>query len=247
MNPVAILQTLGPIDAKSIRRDSFLRWILAIPLIIGALLRWGLPALTSWLAQAHDFDLTPYHTLITSYLVVLMIPLILGQVLGFMLLDERDDGTLRALLVTPMPIEGYLLYRIGIPLLGSSVLALAVLLAASVVPLPWYQLAPIAVLYAFETPMMTLLMASMCENKVQGFAFSKTVGNVMLIPVAAYFLDPPWQYAAGVFPPFWPLKAFWLASAGADGFWLVIAVGLVAHVAGLAWMAKRFVRSVHRQ
>lgn len=246
MNPVAILKTLGPIDAKTIRRDSFLRWFLFIPLLLGAGLYWGLPALSQWLLGEHDFDLAPYHTLIVSYLVVLMVPLILGQVLGFVLLDERDDGTLRALLVTPMSIEGYLAYRIGLPLLGSSVIAVAVLVLANLAPLPWYQLGPIALLYAIETPIMTLLMAGLCENKVQGFAFSKTVGNLLLIPVAAYFVDPPWQYLAGVFPTFWPLKAFWLASEGAPGYWTTIAVGLAVHVAVLAWLVKRFNRNIRR-
>ena len=196
--------------------------------------------------DAHDFDLVPYHTLITSYLIVLMIPMILGQVLGFLLLDERDDGTLRALLITPMSMEGYLAYRIGIPLLGSSAIAVGVLALAKIAPLPMVQLLPIALLYAIETPIMTLLMAGMCENKVQGFAFSKTVGNLALIPVAAYFVAPPWQYLAGVFPPYWPLKAFWLASAGASGYWATIAVGLVVHVALLAWLIKRFNRNIRR-
>jgi fluoroquinolone transport system permease protein len=246
MNPVAVLKTLGPIDAKTLRRDSFLRWIVCLPLLLGAVLYWFVPALTQWLIGEHGFDLAPYHTLITSYLVVLMVPVILGQVLGFMLLDERDDGTLRALLITPMSMEGYLLYKIGIPLLGSSVIVMGVLTLGNLAPLPWYQLGPIALLYAIETPIMTLLMAGMCENKVQGFAFGKTVGNILLIPVAAYFLDPPWQYLAGIFPPFWTLKAFWLASEGAPGYWITIAVGLAVHVAALAWLVDRFQRNIRR-
>jgi fluoroquinolone transport system permease protein len=246
MNALAILRTLGPIDARTLRRDSFLRWIVLLPLLLGAGLYWFVPALTQWLITEYDFDLVPYHTLITSYMTVLMVPVILGQVLGFMLLDERDDGTLRALLITPMPIEGYLAYRIGLPLLGSSVIVIAVLVLANLAPLPWYQLGPIALLYAIETPIMTLLMAGMCENKVQGFAFGKTVGNIMLIPVAAYFVDPPWQYLAGVLPPFWTLKAFWLASEGSPGFGVTIAVGLAVHIAALAWLIKRFNRNIHR-
>ncbi len=245
MNPVAILTALGPIDAKALRRDSFLRWIVLLPLLLGAGLYWFVPALTQWLSSEYDFDLVPYHTLITSYMIVLMVPVILGQVLGFMLLDERDDGTLRALLITPMSIEGYLAYKIGVPLLGSSAIVVAVLALSNLAPLPWYQLGPIALLYAIETPIMTLLMAGLCENKVQGFAFAKTVGNVMLIPVAAYFVDPPWQYLAGVLPPFWTLKAFWLASEGAPGYWVAIAVGFAAHIAALAWLVKRFNRNLH--
>ena len=173
-------------------------------------------------------------------------PVILGQVLGFMLLDERDDGTLHALLITPMSMKGYLAYKIGVPLLGSSVIVMAVLSLGNLAPMPGYQLVPIALLYAIETPIMTLLMAGMGENKVQGFAFGKTVGNILLIPVAAYFLDPPWQYLAGVFPPFWTLKAFWLASEGAPGYWIAIAIGFVAHIGALVWLVARFNRNIRQ-
>jgi len=53
LNPVAILKTLGPIDAKALRRDSFLRWIVFIPLLLGAVMFWGVPALTQ-LPQFRD-------------------------------------------------------------------------------------------------------------------------------------------------------------------------------------------------
>lgn len=246
MTAVAILKTLAPIDAKAIRRDSLLRWMLLIPLLLIAALQWGLPALSEWLATSHGFDLAPYHTLIVSYLIVVMGPVLIGQVLGFMLLDERDDDTLRALLITPLPIEGYLAYRIGLPMLASAVVTMGALAFLDSVPLPWHQLAPIAVLYAIEAPIIALIMVGMCSNKVQGFAFSKASGQVLMLPAAAWFLDPPWQYAAGVFPTYYPLKAFWLASAGAPGYWLAIAIGLIVHIAVLAWLIRRFNRNIHR-
>jgi fluoroquinolone transport system permease protein len=115
MRTLAVIRALAPIDAKSIRRDSYLGWVLLIPLGIAALLRWGVPGLTDWLAVSLDFDLAPYYVLITSYAAALMVPLLIGQLLGFLLLDERDDDTLTALLVTPLPLEDYLAYRIGLP------------------------------------------------------------------------------------------------------------------------------------
>jgi fluoroquinolone transport system permease protein len=45
-----------------------------------------------------------------SFLVVVM-PALVGMVIGFLLLDQRDDQTLAALQVTPLTLNGYLIYR----------------------------------------------------------------------------------------------------------------------------------------
>ena len=46
------------------------------------------------------------------------------MVLGFLLLDQRDDQTLTALQVTPLSLNGYLAYRISLPMLISLVTTL---------------------------------------------------------------------------------------------------------------------------
>ncbi len=247
MRALAVVRALAPIDAKNIRRDSYLGWALFLPLGIAALVRWGVPWPSDWLALTLDFELAPYYVLITSYAVALMVPLLIGQLLGFLLLDERDDGTLTVLLVTPLPLEGYLAYRVGLPLLTCSLLVALAVHATDLAGLPFTLLGPIALLYALEAPMLTLLMASVCENKVQGFALVKAVGAAPLLAAAAYFLEEPWQYAAGVIPTFWPLKAFWLASQGSStAYWTVIAVGLALHGALLALLLRHFSRVLHR-
>ena len=108
MRARAILGTLGPIDARSIGRDSLLAWMLPFPLVMAAILRFGVPALALRLESELGFDLRPYYPLITAYFAVLFAPLLVGMLVGFVLLDERDDETLKALLVTPLPFEQYL-------------------------------------------------------------------------------------------------------------------------------------------
>ena len=36
MRALAVIRALGPIDAKLIRRDSFLGWVLFLPLLLAA-------------------------------------------------------------------------------------------------------------------------------------------------------------------------------------------------------------------
>ena len=70
MRAAHAFRALGPIDARSIRRDSMLLWMSFLPLAIGALTRWLLPELTEILQSEFAFDLTPYRHLVASYLFV---------------------------------------------------------------------------------------------------------------------------------------------------------------------------------
>ena len=244
MKAIQIVRALGPIDWKSVQRESLQAWMLTLPFLILALLRFAVPAVTEWLLREFQFDLVPYHALMVSYFVVLFVPMVLGQVLGFLLIDEREADTLTALFVTPLSVTGYLAYRIGLPVLLSMALALALLPAAGLVSLPWRQVLPVAFIAALEAPMIALFLASVARNKVQGFALGKVMGSLQLIPIAVFFVDPPLQYLAGLLPTYWPVKAFWVAHQGGDGFALWVALGLAVHVGVLALLGRWFARTV---
>ncbi|PHP51699.1 hypothetical protein [Actinomyces ruminis] len=41
-------------------------------------------------------------------------PVLMGTVVGFMLLADKEDGTWRAVAVTPVSLRGYLVWRAGL-------------------------------------------------------------------------------------------------------------------------------------
>jgi fluoroquinolone transport system permease protein len=174
--------------------------------------------------------------------------MIVGMVVGFLLLDERDDRTLDALLVTPLSPRAYLLYRLALPVvLGTGTTAAAVAIAG-LVTVGWVPLLAVLLLAAIETPVMSLFLAGFAENKVQGFALVKGLGAVLLAPVVAWFVEMPWQLLAGAVPSYWPLRAYW--SAGSQGigreFWLVLAAGFAYHALLVILLLRRFERVVRR-
>ncbi|NQU27711.1 MAG: hypothetical protein HQ528_05435, partial [Candidatus Marinimicrobia bacterium] len=75
MNIVRVYRSLGPVDARSVLRDSLLQWRLVIPFLPALIVRWGVPALSDWLKLEYGFDLTPYYILIMSYFL-LIIPML---------------------------------------------------------------------------------------------------------------------------------------------------------------------------
>ncbi len=75
------------------------------------ILRLLTPGIAAWLKVVHNFSLASFYPLVLSIFLVLQVPVMYGVVIGFLVLDERDDGTLEALRVTPVSMSAYAYYR----------------------------------------------------------------------------------------------------------------------------------------
>jgi fluoroquinolone transport system permease protein len=245
MRVTSILRALGPIDAQSVRRDTLLRWMVLLPLGQAVLVRLGWPLLEARIQTLFQLDLAPYHTLIASTFLVL-VPQIFGMVIGFLLLDQRDDNTLMALQVTPMSLDGYLAYRVLVPLVLSALMLLAVIPLLGLVEVAFVPLLISALTSAALTPLFALFLAAFAANKVQGFALAKGLGIILLPALIAYFVPLPWQLALGLSPVYWPLKLFWELQAGAPDAWLYGLVGLAYQGLLLLALLRRFQRVMTR-
>lgn len=239
MRALQAIRALGPIDARSIHRDAFLRWMIGIPIVVALLFRWAIPALGKHLLAAYGFDLSGYHGLIASFLLLLT-PGLVGMVIGFLLLDQRDDHTLTALQVTPLTLNGYLLYRLLMPMALSAVMTLLIYPIAALVQVPWLIVLGFALSAAPFAAIYALFLAAFAANKVQGFALMKAIGAVLWPPIVAYFVDSNWQLLCGIVPTYWPVKAFWLWYAGQSGAIIYLAIGLCYQLLLVVLLLRRF-------
>ena len=236
---MGVFATIGRSDLLNFRRDSMLQFLLIYPFILGGILRLLLPWVQSGLQESIGFDLREYHLLIVSFFGLLIIPQLVGFLVGTFLLDEKDQDTLTALMVTPMPIRAYALYRALTPALVTVLGILVVVPFINILALPFEQLLPLAISAAPLGPMMALLIASLAKNKVEGLAVMKGLGVFLLIPIAAWFVPEPWQWLLGVFPTYWAAKGYWLASAGEPFLW-VAAFGFLYTCAIVTVLLRRF-------
>lgn len=239
-----MLRAFGANDLRSVRRDSLLIYMLAIPPLMVVLARLILPAATGYLSRNFGFDLVPYYPMLLSFFFVLQIPLLFGVLVGLMVLDEKDDDTLTALRVTPISISGYALYKGGAAVVLSFVyvlvaLPLTGLLPASLLP----AVAPSAVLSGLMAPIFALVIATFAANKVEGLALMKVLSIFMLGPLAAYFVGSSWQLLFGLLPTYWPAKAFWVAGEGGN-FWPHVLAGLAYALLLISLLLRRFRQKV---
>jgi fluoroquinolone transport system permease protein len=228
---MSAVAAFGRNDLRTVRRDTLLVMVMIGPFGYAAAL-WFLPALTGYLAQGWAFDLTPYHSLIISAFCVLGPPLLLGAVLALQLLDERDQNTLVALRVTPVPPAVYPAYRAAVIGVLTAVSVIASLAITGQVPGHVLAMSvPIAVVAGLLAPLIGFTMSALGRNKVEALAVMRVVGlAVFTLPAIPFFIaDSPWQLAFGILPPYWPVKAFWEAWEGNDAFWPYALGGLAYH------------------
>jgi fluoroquinolone transport system permease protein len=239
------LRALSAVDALSISRDSLLRGMALVPLGLAIASRWLFPAAVAQIGTLLGIDLQPLYPQFMSYVLLLLAPAICGMVVGFVLLDQRDDGTLTALQVTPLPLTAYLAYRLAVPMLLSLAMTLLALAISGLLALSFPQLLLLALAAAPLAPLGALFLGAYAANKVQGFALQKALGVFMLAPFIGALLPMPWQLLAGLVPTYWPAALLWALADGSAHAWALLPIGLLYQGLLLFFLLRRLKRVVH--
>jgi fluoroquinolone transport system permease protein len=222
-------------DMKQIYRDPMLLISLVGPFLLILLVRFILPFATA------QFALGAYHELLASFFI-LLIPLLLGIMAGFIMLDERDDKMIDYFAVTPLSKQGYLLYRLLLPGVLTVLYGYIYLEWASPVSLPILDKLLVTVMLAMEAPIICLFLVAIAANKIEGLALSKGVGLVVFVPFIIYFVSEPWNWAGGILPTFWPAKLFLIEGVHLMTSPFIGGLGAGIHIFYIFQLSKRFLR-----
>jgi fluoroquinolone transport system permease protein len=245
MSRASQVRALARNDVRLIGRDRFVIGLGLYIIAMSLVLRFVLPGITASLLAERGFDLTAFYSLLNSYVSVFLGGLLGGMVFGFTLLEAREDGTIRAVLVSPLPLDRYVGYRVlSAYVFCAVIIPLQAVLVGAALP-PAGALVAISLVGALMGPAWAFINATYADNKVSAFALMKALGGSGLILIGAFFLDEPLQFVAGVFPPYWVVKAYWVAIDGGP-WWAYLGVGLVLLLATLVFLSRRLIRVLHR-
>ena len=236
------LSALAQKDARIVYRDRFMLFIALYALVIAIACRIIVP----WIPVLQlDFYLAPA--------VVLTGPFLLGTLMGFALIEEREQGTwllIRVLPVRPLRVFAYLS-------LSATALSFVMGLAAALVygfPLPdWPVFLLMLATTSLSAPLVMLFLAAFSSNKIEGMAYSKIVSLTGMTPAAIFVVPPDWQLLGAWCPWYWIYLGLLEAYAGDRvaitaaywpdyPLWLMVAASLVLSLAGALVMARRYTR-----
>jgi len=226
-------------DLRQANRDPMLEVLLFAPILILGLVRFGLPPLQKALLQYTGFDLSPHYPFVFSMVPMLM-PLMVGMVVGFILLDERDENILTVIAVTNLSRSSYLVYKTLLPLLYSSLLSFLSLHLTGRSLFPLFLSAPGVITASLIAPCIAFFLAAYAENKVSGLVLAKAAGVLLIFPVIAYLLPAQWTYLMAPAPTFWISLHFTALAEGKALAWPALAAGLLLMCSLLVFFIRRF-------
>ena len=228
-------------DLRNVLRDSTMVMVLFGPVALFALLGF-LPLIEALLLSELQFDLFPYRPPLVTFLG--LIPgLLFAMIYGFIVLDERDEQIVEVMSVTPLRKEGYLRYKLLIPMLLSFLGPPIIQFSFSLLSLSMTALLPISFMAGLEAGLGVLFLVSFSSNKVEGMAFGKLLGIFYLVIPAVFLWDSPLHWIGCISPPFWIAKASQAALAQDPLVWLHVTLGLAMHLVLLKWMLRKFEES----
>ena len=209
-------------------------------------MRWVIPWATRGVSRRWAFDLTPYQPLIVSHVVVQLAPLLVGLIGAFLLLETREDRTVKALLVSPVPLRSYLLGACTVMVLGATFVVVLEALVIGIGLPPGPALVASGLTGGLAAPVFALMVSALASNKTEAFAYLKVLGVAPLLVSGSYFIPEPLQWLTAVYPPYLAAKAYWVAEAGGSSWPLWLTTGVALSSAWI-WVAMRlFLRAARR-
>jgi len=237
------LTALAQKDLRVVYRDRFMVFIAAYALVLAVLARLGV----GWVPIDNlDLYLAPA--------IVMFGTLLLGTLLGFALIEEREQGTWLLLRVLPLSSKIVFAYFI----VSASFLALVVSFAAAMLygyPVAdWPAFFVMLVASALTAPLIMLLLGALARNKIEGLALSKILSAAGAFPALIFFAPTSWQTVAVWCPLYWLylglLQAYASDPTKLDALnwpayptWLPAVASIVLSLAGMAVLVRIYTRS----
>lgn len=188
-------------EIKKWSRDSMMGFMFIYPIIFGLLGRYLLP----WITKKYGFDFTPFNDLILVILV-LIVPVSYGALMGFSILEDRDDNVLINIGVTPLSIHKFLGFRLILVYLICVISTMFVIWFSKIGDIPNKDMILISLLASLEAPIAGHLTNSFARNKIEGFAIMKAGSSIIIFPIVALFFNNARELLFSFAPGFWSAK-----------------------------------------
>lgn len=189
-------------EFKKWTRDPMMNFMFFYPILFGIVGRYIFPLI----ADSSGFSIERFADLIIVVLV-LMTPFVYGALIGFSILDDKDDHILSAIKVTPLGLNRFLSFRLIIALVLSFVACMYVMWFSNIGDLSLGSMAAISFLASLSAPATGLFINAVANNKIEGFAVMKGAGIIIIFPIIALFFIDKKELFFSFAPGFWPAKA----------------------------------------
>ena len=187
---------------------------------------------------------------IVTFVFIIMMSFFFGAITGFTMLDDKDDYVLFSLRVTPIDVKYYVIIKLVISYLFGFVATFVMIIFTPFLSNASFgQKLLIAILAALQGPILSLLVNAFSSNKVEGFVFMKMSGLILMLPIAAFFVEGPIEFIMAPIPGFWTARMVGMhlsfAPDGMLSFLLYFIFGVLVNLLLLTLLFRFFQKRNH--
>lgn len=227
-------------DIKFIARDPMLLFAILAPFFVILFLRLLFPLIDGFIFLKTGFQPDKYYSLIAISMIPI-IPILVGMVYAFILLDENELHILRIISVTPAGMKNFLFMQMMMPaFLGFFMVLISIFLTNPVHSEGWLRTIFVAFLLSTQSSFVFLFIGSLAGNRVEGLALSKLYGVFLIAVPLGLLLHHPWNYFAFFSPLYWSACA-WECSAPVESL-IYGAISMVITFVCIAILFRHFLR-----
>lgn len=161
------------------------------------------------------------------------------------IVEEKEQGTLMALLVTPVRTLDVLVAKWLLGVILAAFMGVVSLVLNGAMGANWPEVVFVVVVAAMLSAMLGIVVGVFAKDSAMMFGIVKGAGIFLFMP-AAFYLFPDWpQWIATLFPLYWIIEPIWQVSVMGESLTtvvheLAVAVGIIVALGVLAaWLAKR--------
>lgn len=222
-------------DFKLIFRDPSLRAFLFLPVILFALIIWGVPPLF----EKYE-SIEPYLS------IILMVGVIENTqmfcfISSMVLIDEKESRVASTYGVIPLSKAEYIISRFLFPYLITVLLNVILLVVQPFFSLSWNLILLISMLSGCIVPVYALGINSIVKNRMQGMVYVKAFNILVLVPLTALFVPKSIMHLFGVLPTHWVFQTIEQVTAGNSAIWMII-IGFIYFGLLTLWVSRLFLK-----
>jgi ABC-2 type transport system permease protein len=161
------------------------------------------------------------------------------------LVEEKEQGTLMAMLVTPVRPSEVLVAKWLLGTLFASVMAMVTLVLNGAIGANWFEVAVVVLVAGALSSMIGLLIGLFARDSTVMFGLVKGMGAFLFAPALFYIFTEWPQWIARIFPLYWVIEPIWQVSIMGGSlsqvwFELLVALGITVALLPVAlWLARR--------
>ncbi|WP_028596181.1 hypothetical protein [Paenibacillus assamensis] len=233
-------------EGKRLQSERMQLLLMASPLLLIGMTVYVLPVIHQSISMYDQINLNAYYPHLFGMFVCL-IPLMLGVVAGFALLEERDEQLIAYYSITPISRQGYMIVRYMLPISVTAVYIMLIFVLQQQITISWYSFLIIFSMLMLEMLMMGLAMSVFAMNKVEGLALSKVAGVIVVVPQLISFFPQHLHWLGWWAPPYWIIEMLTNPDIVAGSEFTTFFVGMVGlslHSVVLLWLYRKYRRQV---